>query len=108
MPPARYQPHPLIPFTQEETRNLEKRSNTQDTQLNCLGLCSQNSGLRDRDLEPSPERHSDKTDILRKKERKQQKTRHIVQPGVINETQALRELNVKPRAIRGTHDPKPL
>ena len=60
VPPARHQPHPLAPPTQtiiqEERKNPVKRSNSQQTVLYCLGLSTQNPGLREVDLEPSPKR----------------------------------------------------
>ena len=68
-PPARHQPHPLIPsaqtINQEDTKNPGKRSNSQQILSYCLGQRTQNPGLREVDLEPSPKRGSDKINRLR-------------------------------------------
>ena len=70
LPPARHQSHLLIQSAQtinqeEETKNLQKRSNSQQTVLYCFDLRIQNSGLREVDLEPSPNKGSDKIKRLR-------------------------------------------
>ena len=46
-------------------KKSEKRSNTQQIVSYCLGLRTQNPGLREVDLEPSPKRGSDKINSLR-------------------------------------------
>ena len=67
--PARHQPHPLTPsaqtIIQEETKSLEKRSNSQQIVLYCPGIHTQNPRLREVDLEPSSNRGSDKINRLR-------------------------------------------
>ena len=67
LPHARHQPHLLIPFAQtinqEKTKNPEKRSNSQQIVSYCLGLHTQNPGLREVDLEPNPKRISDKINM---------------------------------------------
>ena len=69
LPPARHQPHPLTPSTQtiiqEETKDSEKRPNSQQIVSYCLGLHTQNPGLREVDFEHSPKRGSDKINRLR-------------------------------------------
>ena len=40
-------------------------SNSQQIELYCLGLHTQNPGLREADLEPSPKRGSDKINMLK-------------------------------------------
>ena len=65
LPPARHQPHLLIPSAQtinqeKITKNPEMRSNSQQIVSYYLGLRTQNPGLREVDLEPSPKRGSDK------------------------------------------------
>ena len=69
LPPARHQPYSLTSsdqtFNQEETKNPETRSNSQQIVLYYLGLCRQNPGLREVDLEPNPKRSSDKFNRLR-------------------------------------------
>ena len=47
--------------------NPEKRSNSQQIVLYCLGIRTQKPGLREADLEPSPKRGSDKTNRLRQR-----------------------------------------
>ena len=49
----------------EDQKNPEKRSNTQQIISYCLGLHTQNPGLREVDWEPKPERGSDKINSLR-------------------------------------------
>ena len=67
LPPARHQPQSLIlsaqTINQEKTKNLEMRSNFKQIVLNFLGLHTQNPGLRQVDLEPSPKRGSDKMNM---------------------------------------------
>ena len=69
LPPARHQPHPLTPsaqtIIQEETKSPEKRTNPQQTVSYCLGLHTQNPGLREVDVEHSPKRDSDNVNRLR-------------------------------------------
>ena len=48
----------------EETKNPEKRSNFQQIVLYCVGPGTQNLGLREVDLEPSPTRGSNKINSL--------------------------------------------
>ena len=56
--------------------------NSQQIVSYCLGLRTQNPGLREVDLEPSPKRGSDK--IWNEAEKLQKKTSRIVQPGLKN------------------------
>ena len=72
LPPARHQPYPLTPSAQtiihEEIKNFWKKTKLltcQQVVLNSPGLCTQNPGLREVDLEPSPKRGSDKINRLR-------------------------------------------
>ena len=68
LPPARHQPHPLIPsfqtINQKEAKNSEKRTNFHEIVSYWLGVHTQNPGLRQVDLEPSPKRVSDKINGL--------------------------------------------
>ena len=73
-----------------------------------LGLRTQDPGLSEVDLEPSPKRGSDKINRLRPKRKKKQKISRIVQPGLTNENAALREVDFKPSAKRGTGRTKAL
>ena len=86
LPPARHQPHLLIPSAQtinhEKTKNPEMRSNFQQIVSYCLGLHTQNPGLREVDLEPSPKRGSDKINMQNLGRNTQKKASRIVQPGL--------------------------
>ena len=57
--------HPRKPLTRKKAKNPEMRFNSQQVVLYCLGLHTQNPGLREVDLEPSPERGSDKINMLK-------------------------------------------
>ena len=79
------------------------RFNSQQIVLYCLGLHTQNPGLREVDLEPSPNRGSAIINMLKEgreitKENKAYRTAwtHIWIP-------ALRELDLEPSAKRGTN-----
>ena len=63
------------------------RSNSQQIVSYCLGLHTQNPGLREVDLEPSPKRGSDKINMLKQGRYAQKKTSGIVQPGLKNGSQ---------------------
>ena len=69
LPPARHQPHFLIPYAQttnqKKAKNPEMRFNSQQIVSYCLGLRTQNPGLREVDLEPSSKRGSDKINMLK-------------------------------------------
>ena len=52
-------------INQKKAKNPEMRLNSQQTVLYCLGLPTQNQVLREVDLEPSPERGSDKINMLK-------------------------------------------
>ena len=70
LPPARHQPHLLTPSAQtinqaKKTKNPEIRSDSQQIVSYCLGLRTQNPGLKEVDLEPSPMRGSDKIKMLK-------------------------------------------
>ena len=93
LPPARHQPHLLIPSTQtinqKKAKNPEMRFNSQQIVLYCLHLLTQNPGLRVVNLEPSPKRGSDKMNMLKQGRNTQKKVSHIVQPGLIYGSQHL-------------------
>ena len=68
LPPGRHQPHLLIPSAQsnsQKTKNPEMRFTFQQIVSYCLGLHTQNPGLREVDLEASPKRGSDKINMLK-------------------------------------------
>ena len=57
--------HPPKQTSKKKQKILKKRSNSQQIVSYCLGLCTQNSGLRQVDLELSPKRGRDKINRLR-------------------------------------------
>ena len=66
-------------INEDKIINPEMRSNFQQIVLYCLGLCSQNPGLKEDDLEPSPERGHGKINMQkqgRKKHSKESKSYH--------------------------------
>ena len=67
MPPVRQQPHLLTPSAQTVIHGKQKiqRPNSQQIMLYYLGLCTQNQGLREENLEASPNRGSGKINRLR-------------------------------------------
>ena len=65
------------------------RSNSQQIVLYYLGLSTQNPGLREVDLEPSPKRGSDKINILKQGRNTQKKASRIIQPGLTYGSQLL-------------------
>ena len=52
-------------YPENETKNPEMRFNFQQILWYCQGLHTQNAGLTEVDLEPSPERGSDKINMLK-------------------------------------------
>ena len=67
----------------KKTKNPEMRSNSQQNESYCLGLLTQNPGLREVDLELSPKRGSDKINMLKQGRNTQKKASRIMQPGLI-------------------------
>ena len=57
-------------LTRKKTKNPEMRLNSQQIVLYCLGLCTQNPGLREVDLQPSPKERQwpDQDAEIRKKD----------------------------------------
>ena len=112
LPPARHQPHLLIPLAQTVNHkiaiNAEMRLNSKQIITYCLGLRTQNPGLREVDLEPSPKRGIYKIKMLKQgrkiaEENKSYRTAwtHIWIP-------ALREVDLKCSAKRGANSTKAL
>ena len=89
-------------INQEKAKNPEMRSNWQQIISYCLGLCTQNQGLREVDFERKPKRGGDKISMQKQgrstKESKSYRTAwtHIWIP-------ALREVDLEPSAKRGTN-----
>ena len=52
-------------INQKKPNNPEMRFNSQQMVSYCLGLCTQNPGLREVDLERSPKKGSDKINMLK-------------------------------------------
>ena len=69
LPRARHQPDLLIPslqtITQKKAKNQEMGFDSQQIVSYCLGLRTQNPGLREEDLEPSLKRKSEKINMLK-------------------------------------------
>ena len=65
------------------------RSNFQQIVSYCLGLRTQNPGLREVDLEPSPKRGSDKINMEIQGRKTKKKASHIVQSGLTYGSQHL-------------------
>ena len=74
--------HPPKTINQEKTKKTEMTSNFQEIKSYCLGLRTQNPGLREVDLEPSPKRGSDKINMETQGRNTQKKASHILQPGL--------------------------
>ena len=68
-PSCKTQPHLLIPsdqtVNQKKAKNPEIRLNSQQIVSDCLGLRTQNPGLREVDLERIPKGVSDKINMLK-------------------------------------------
>ena len=75
------------------------RSNFQQIVLYCLGLHTQNPGLREVDLEPNPKRISDKINM--QKHPKESKLYHTAWTHIW--IPALREVDLEPSAKRETN-----
>ena len=69
LPPARHQPHLLIPSTNTINHKKPKKQemifHSQKIESYYLGLHRQNPGLREVDLEPNPKIGSDKINMLK-------------------------------------------
>ena len=57
--------HPPKQLTRKKAKNPEMRFNSQEIVSYCFGLHTQNPGLREVDLRPSPKRGSDKINMLK-------------------------------------------
>ena len=68
--------------TRKKTKNPEMRVNFEQIVLHCLDLHTQNPGLREVDLQPSPKRGSDKINIQKQGRKTHKKASHIIQPGL--------------------------
>ena len=72
LPPARHQPHPLTPSTQTIVQEVKKKKEKKKDQLSANHIilpspATQNTGLKEVDLEPKPKGSSDKINKLRPK-----------------------------------------
>ena len=85
----------------KKAKNPEMRFNSQQIASYCLGLCTQNPGIREVDLEPSPKRGSDKINMLKYggKSAEENKSYHTAWTHIW--IPALREIDLEPSAKRG-------
>ena len=87
LPPARHHPHLLIPsaqtINQEKSKSPEMRFSSQQIELYCLGLPTQNLGLRELDLKPSHKKNSDTINMLKQGRNTPKNTSHIEQSELI-------------------------
>ena len=75
----------------------------------CLGLHTQNQGLREVDLEPSPKRCSDKINWLKQGRSMQKKASRVVHTAWSHIwIPALRVVDLEPSAKRGTNGTRAL
>ena len=100
LPPARHQPHLLIPsaqtINQDKTKNPEIRSNFQKIVFYFLGLHTQNPVLRQVDLESSPKRGSDKINKQKQGRKTQKNASRIIQYRLTYGSQHLERYNWNP------------
>ena len=112
LPPARHQPHLLIPsaqtINQKKAKNPEMRINSQQITLYCPGLYTQNPGLREVDLESSPKSGSDKMSMLRKGWKTGAENKSYPTAWTHIWIAALREVDLEPSAKRGANTTKAL
>ena len=106
LPPARHQPHPLTPSTQTIVQEEKKKKEKKKDQLSANHIilpspATQNTGLKEVDLEPKPKGSSDKINKLRPKSQNTTENSCIIQPGLTFEKTPLREVDLQPRAQRG-------
>ena len=69
----------------------------------CLGLCTQNPGLREVDLEPSHKRGSDKINVLKKCIKIAEENKLYCTAWTQEWIPALREVDMGPSAERGAN-----
>ena len=82
-------------------QNPEMRSNFQQIISYCLGLHTQNPGLREVDLEPSPKRGSEKINMQKQGRNTQKKSSRILQPGLTYGSQHLERYDqVKVKCVK--------
>ena len=107
LPPARHQPLLLISSAQtinhKKAKNPEIRFNSQQITSYCLGLGTQNPGLKEVDLDPGPKRGSDKTNMLKegRKTAEENKSHRTARTDIW--IPALREADFEPIGKRGAN-----
>ena len=79
------------------------RSNFQQIVLYCFGLPIQNPGLRRVDLEPSPERGSDKINMLKQDRKAAEENKSYRTAWTHTWIPALREVDLEPSPKRGAN-----
>ena len=100
-----HQPHSLIPSAQ--MINLEKAMNFRSQQIISYCRGTQNQGLREVDLEPSPDRSSDMINTL-KQERNIKESKLYCRTCTHTWIPAFREIDLEHRAKTGTNRTRPL
>ena len=101
LPPARHQPHLLTPSTQTIVQEVKKKKKEKD-HIILPSPATQNTGLKEVDLEPKPKGSSDNINKLRPKSENTTENSCIIQPGLTFEKTPLGEVDLQPRAQRGT------
>ena len=104
LPPARHQPHPLTPSTQTIVQEVKEKKKDQLSANHIIlpSPATQNTGLKEVDLEPKPKGSSDKINKLRPKSQNTTENSCIIQPGLTFEKTPLTEVDLQSRAQRGT------
>ena len=104
---CRHQPHVLIPsaktINQKKAKNPEIRFNSLEMVLYSLGLRTENPGLREVALEPSPKRGSDKIDMLKEGTKTAEENKSYRTASIYIWIPALREVDLEPNAERGAN-----
>ena len=84
------------------------RTNSQQIISYCLGLCTQNPGLREVDLEPSPKRGIDKINMLKQGRNIPKESKSYRKAWTHIWILALREVDLEPNDKTGTNKTRAL
>ena len=90
-------------ISRKKAKNPEIRFKSQQIILHCLGLHTQNPGLREVDLEASPKRGSDKINMLKQGRKTQEENKLYCTAWTHKWIPALREVDLEPNAERGAN-----
>ena len=108
LPPERHQPHPLTPLAQtaiQEVTKKKKKLKKDELSTNHIILpcpTTQNTGLKEVDLEPKPKGSSGKINRLRPRSKNATENSSIIQAELGYKKPVLKEVNLEPSAKRGT------